>query len=90
MSLNNDIYLVYSKYVVYLYNNLKQIEIMRTAKVYITDKSNKRFFVEITGEAFIESSKRDLQRHLEQAKVNPERYTFLDLESAKIEVEINN
>jgi hypothetical protein len=63
---------------------------MKTAKVYITDKSNKKYFVEITGELFINSSKRDLQRHLENAKLNPKAYSFLDLETAKIETEINN
>jgi hypothetical protein len=62
---------------------------MKIAKVYITDKSNKKYFVEITGELFIDSSKRDLERHLAQAKVNPIAYSFLDLETAKIEVEIN-
>lgn len=61
---------------------------MKTATVYITDKSGKRFFVEITGEAWIDSSKRDLKRHLENAKKHPALYSFLDLETAKIEMEI--
>ncbi len=62
---------------------------MKTVKVFITDKSGKKFFVEITGENFINSSKRDLQRHLDNAKLNPTLYAFLDLETAKIETEIN-
>ena len=61
---------------------------MKTAKVYITDKSNKKYFIEITGENFVDSSKRDLQRHLETAKLNPKAYYFLDLETAKIETEL--
>lgn len=69
-------------------SELKQIENMRTAVVYITDKSEKRYFTEFTGEAFIDSSKRDLQRHLENAKLNPKAYSFLDLETAKIETEL--
>lgn len=60
---------------------------MKTSTVYITDKSNKRYFVELTGAAFIESSIRDLKRHLQNAKLNPKLYHFLDLETAKIEIE---
>ena len=61
---------------------------MRTAIAYITDKTEKRYFVEYTGEAFIQSTIRDLQRHLNNAKQHPQAYWFLDLESAEIKTEL--
>ena len=57
---------------------------MKTVKMYITDKSKKEYFVEFTGEAFTASVKRDLERHLVNARLCPIMYTFLDLATAVI------
>ena len=59
---------------------------MRTTMVYITDKSEKRFFVELISEGYTDSAVRDLKRHLKNAKLNPKFYSFLDLDTAKIEI----
>lgn len=59
------------------------------AEVYITNKSKQKFFVEITDSKFIDSSIRDLKRHLDNAKLNPKAYHFLDLETADICVTMN-
>lgn len=60
---------------------------MKDSTAYITDKSGNKYFTETTGVAFIGSVKRDLQRHLDNAKKHPKFYKFLDIETAKIVVE---
>lgn len=57
---------------------------MKTVEIYITDKTNKKFFVEIIGEQFAESGVRNLKRHLEVAKKHPKMYSFMDIDSAVI------
>ena len=44
-------------------------------------------FKNYIGESFVESAKRDLQRHIDSAKINPKLYSFLDVESAEIKIE---
>lgn len=57
-----------------------------TVIVFITDKTGCEMFKEICNENFVESSKRDLQRHLDAAKLNPKYYHFLDVPTARIEI----
>lgn len=59
---------------------------MGNVLVFITDKNECQMFKEICGEEFVESAKRDLQRHLDAAKKDPEYYHFLDVPTAKIEI----
>lgn len=59
---------------------------MGNSLVFITDKHGCQMFKEICGEEFVESAKRDLQRHLDAAKLNPAYYHFLDVPTAKIEI----
>ena len=58
--------------------------------VYITDKSNCQMFKNYVSELYIDSAKRDLQKHLNDAKKNPKMYHFLDIDTAKIEVKYLN
>lgn len=59
---------------------------MKNVLVFITDKNECQMFKEICGEDFVESVKRDLQRHLDAAKLNPAYYHFLDVPTARIEI----
>ena len=54
--------------------------------VYITDKSKAEMFKNYVSELHIDSAKRDLQRHLNDAKKNPKMYHFLDIQTAEIKV----
>jgi hypothetical protein len=63
---------------------------MKKAIVYLTDKNGGEMFKNYVGEAFIDSAKRDLQRHINLAKIHPKMYHFLDIETAKIEVKYEN
>lgn len=51
---------------------------------YITDVTGEKRFKEIFSEENLESVKRDLERHLFNAKKYPHIYHFLDIETAKI------
>ena len=57
---------------------------MKTIVIYITDKTGCEMFKEYIGADYIDSAKRDLQRHLDAAKLHPEHYHFLDIETAEI------
>lgn len=59
---------------------------MGNVLVFITDKNKCQMFKEICGEEFVESAKRDLQRHLDAAKKDPEYYHFLDVPTAEIKI----
>lgn len=54
--------------------------------VFITDKNGCEMFKEIIGKEYIDSAKRDLQRHLDAAKLNPAYYHFLDVPTAEIKI----
>lgn len=58
-----------------------------TAIVYLTDKSGKKMFTDICGASFIDSAKRGIQKHLDNAKKNPDLYSFIDLDTCEIKVE---
>ena len=58
--------------------------------VYITDKSKTKMFKNYISELYIDSAKRDLQKHLNDAKKNSKMYHFLDIETAEIKVKYLN
>ena len=60
------------------------MDIKNTVVVYITDKTGCEMFKEYVHKDFVQSSIRDLQRHLDAAKLNPKYYHFLDVETAEI------
>jgi len=59
-----------------------------TLVVYLTDKNGCEMFKELICEKFVESAKRNLERHLMAAKLNPKHYHFLDVETARVEIKI--
>ncbi|MFM2204439.1 MAG: hypothetical protein RLZZ605_1403 [Bacteroidota bacterium] len=59
---------------------------METAIIYLTDKNGAEMFKTYIGKSFIDSAKRDIQRHIDSAKKNPKLYSFLDIETAEIKV----
>ncbi len=58
-----------------------------TVIVYITDKKGGHLFKNYISESYIDSAKKELQNHLNAANKNPKMYHFLDIETAKIEIE---
>lgn len=58
-----------------------------TTKVYITDKNDKRHFNTLCSTDYYMSEYRNMERHLKQANATPDRYSFLDVATAKIVVE---
>jgi len=58
--------------------------------VYITDKKGGQLFKNYVSELYIDSAKRELQNHLNAANKNPKMYHFLDIETAKIEIQYLN
>ena len=60
------------------------MDLENTVVVFITDKTGCEMFKEYIHKDFIDSAKRNLQRHLESAKDNPKHYHFLDIETATI------
>jgi len=54
--------------------------------VYLTDKNGCEMFREIISKKFSQSARRNLDRHLMAAKLNPKHYHFLDVETARIEI----
>ena len=57
-----------------------------TVVVYITDKHGCEMFKEYVHKDYTDSAKRDLQRHLDAAKLNPAYYHFLDVPTAEIKI----
>lgn len=55
-----------------------------TTQLYITDKNGVSHFRTICSTQFASSERRNLQRHIDQAKATPLRYSFLDVESLRI------
>ena len=55
-----------------------------TFVVYLTDKHGGEMFKELINEKFLESAKRNLERHIMAAKLKPDFYHFFDVESAEI------
>ena len=49
-------------------------------KVWITDKTGKKFFNTLCGTAYADSEIRNLSRKLTEARKYPEAYKFLDLD----------
>ena len=56
-------------------------------EVYITDKTGKRFFKTLCASEYTAPEVRNLTRKLDQARQHPKAYSFMDLESAKIELQ---
>lgn len=61
------------------------MDLENTVVVFITDKTGCEMFKEYIHKDFIDSAKRNLERHLACAIENPAYYHFLDIETAKIE-----
>ena len=57
-----------------------------TVVVFITDKYGCEMFKEYVHKDYTDSAKRDLQRHLDAAKLNPAYYHFLDVPTAEIKI----
>ncbi len=57
---------------------------MRTSAVCIRDKTGKRYWNTTCSTAYIDPEIRNMQRRLDAAARNPERYGFLDLATAVI------
>lgn len=55
-----------------------------TSEVYMTDKTGKKFFVNICATQYADSAVRDLHRKLVEAERNPKLYYFLDIPSLTI------
>ena len=53
-------------------------------KLHITDKSGKQFFPCVSSPMSTPSEIKNLKRHLESAKINPDAYKFLDSDTAII------
>jgi len=62
------------------------MDVKNTVVVFITDKTGCEMFKEYVHKDYAESSKRDLQRHLDAAKINPAYYHFLDVPTAEIKI----
>lgn len=56
------------------------------SNVYLTDKSGKKFFNTVASPMSTESEVRNLKRQLENAKMYPDMYKFLDISTAKVMV----
>ena len=52
--------------------------------LYITDKTGMRFFRTTCATEYKDSERRNLERHLNNAKIHPEAYNFVDIKTAKI------
>ena len=55
-----------------------------TTYLYITDKTGMRFFRTTCATEYKDSERRNLERHLNNAKKQPEAYKFLDIVTARI------
>lgn len=55
-----------------------------TTQIYITDKNDKRHFNTLCSTAYASSERRNLERHIAQAKATPDRYSFLDVATMRI------
>ena len=55
-----------------------------TFVIYLTDKNGGEMFKELVSKIGIEPAKRGLERHLMAAKLNPDFYHFLDVQTAEI------
>lgn len=55
-----------------------------TTQIYLTDKNGKQCFNTLCSTAYASSERRNLERHLAQAKATPARYSFLDVETMRI------
>lgn len=62
------------------------MDVKNTVVVFITDKSGCEMFKEYIHKDFIDSAKRNLERHLACAIENPAYYHFLDILTAEIKI----
>ncbi len=62
------------------------MDVKNTVVVFITDKHGCEMFKEYVHKDYTDSAKRDLQRHLDAAKLNPAYYHFLDVPTAEIKI----
>lgn len=62
------------------------MDLKNTVVVYITDKHGCEMFKEYIHKDFADSAKRNLQNHLDAAKLNPAYYHFLDVPTAEIKI----
>ncbi len=56
-----------------------------TTTIYLTDKNGKKHFNTLCSTTYASSERRNLERHIAQAKATPERYSFMDVASIRIE-----
>ena len=59
---------------------------MDWSNVYITDKTGKKFFNNISSPMATIGAIRDLSRHIENSKKYPAQYHFLDIPTAQVMV----
>jgi len=62
---------------------------MKTVVVYLTDKNKCKMFKNYVNELYIDSAKKELQNHIDNAKKNPKLYNFLDIETLEIKIDNN-
>jgi hypothetical protein len=62
------------------------MDLENTVVIFITDKTGCEMFKEYVHKDYADSAKRNLQNHLDSAKLHPEYYHFLDVETARIEI----
>lgn len=55
-----------------------------TTTIYLTDKTGRKMFNTLCSTQYASSERRNLERHIAQAKATPERYSFLDVETVRI------
>lgn len=56
-----------------------------TTKIYLTDKTGRKIFNTLCSTQYASSERRNLERHIMQAKATPSRYSFLDVATIHIE-----
>ena len=55
-----------------------------TTAIYLTDKDGKRHFSTLCSTQYASSERRNLERHIAQAKATPARYSFMDVGTMQI------
>lgn len=56
-----------------------------TTQIFLTDKNGKKHFNTLCSTAYASPERRNLERHIAQAKATPARYSFLDVATMRIE-----
>ncbi len=55
-----------------------------TTEIYLTDKNGKKSFKTLCSTQYASSERRNLERHIAQAKATPARYSFMDVGTMQI------